>query len=376
MKINRRDYLKRMGAAGVFAGATGLDVFAHESADPQQSCPADPTCPKPTAPLIWEPRWCDPLPSNADKCVKLIFEGLTGIAPRRLVRDEEECGLLMKRDKVVCEVGFHSKGGSGIDHQLEISAYSNVVDPSKCPQPKEFKQKKIEKIELCVDDPELDQAYFYQRGPACTRRDLAYDEDFRWIIDFESNYLYRKHLSANSYLGKYDDCYSPILTVRYGIFYTLLKTASTFLARSEDNKYFIDMGNVARIIGANVYVKSGVVKLIVDGVTYTIQPPGEIYFKNHCMKGSSHCQFESENADKKKRSDFFLNYKAFDRKGHSEYQLHLLEGKEPRTPKGICERDRFIPKDEKSRQEMMINDESPCSAAGYGGEYKGLTGSS
>lgn len=374
MKINRRDYLKRMGAAGVFAGAAGLDVLAHD-ANPQQTCPANPTCPDQTAPLIWNPPWCNPLPAN-DKVVKLIFEGLTGIAPRSLVENEERCGRRMESGKVVCEVGFHSKRDSGIDHELEISAYSNVVDPSTPPKPKEFKDREIEKIEICVDDPELDQAYFYQRGEVCTRRDLAYDEDFRWIIDFESDYLYRKHLSG-SYLRKYTGCYSPVLTVRHGIFYTLLKTGSTFLARSEDNENFIDMGPVARIMAANVYVKSGSLKLKVDDDDpYIVQPPGEIYFKNHCMKGANYCFFKPKDKDKKKRSDFFLNYKAFDRKGHSEYQLHLLRSGTPMIPNVICERKRFEDMRDRDKEKFFISDESPCSAAGYGGEYKGLNGTS
>ena len=114
MKINRRDYLKQLAAAGMFAGAAGLDVFAHEKADPQRTCEENPQ----SAPLIWDPRRVDPLPANPDKCVKLIFEGLTGIAPRRLVSQEVACGRRMESGKVVCEVGFHSKGASGIDHEL------------------------------------------------------------------------------------------------------------------------------------------------------------------------------------------------------------------------------------------------------------------
>ncbi len=372
MKINRRDYLKQLGAAGVLAGAAGLNVFAHEKADPQRMCEENPN----SAPLIWDPRRVEPFPRNANNCVTLIFEGLTGIAPRRLVREEEACGRRMERGKMVCEVGFHSKGASGIDHELEITTYSNVVNPSRCPEPKRFSGREIENIELCVDDPESDQAYFYQPGDVCTRRDLAHDDDFRWIVDFESDYLYRKHLSAGSYLGKYDDCYSPILTVRHGIFYTLLKTASTFLARTEDEEYFVDMGPIARIMAANVYVKSGLVKLKVGSVTSTIQPPGEIYFKNHCMKGANHCYFKPRDKDKKKRSDFFLNYKAFDRKGHSEYQLHLLRSGVPQIPDIRCERYRFEEMRDRDKEKFLMTDESPCSAAGYGGEYKGLTGTS
>ncbi|HKY42412.1 MAG TPA: twin-arginine translocation signal domain-containing protein [Pyrinomonadaceae bacterium] len=360
MKINRRDYLKGMGAAGMLAGVTGLEGLAHEYADPQRSCPADPACPRRTAPLVWEPRWCDPFPSNTN-FVKLIFEGLMGIAPVRL-----------SNGKVGCEVGFHSEGDGPIHHELEITAYSRVVDPDNCPAPETFERKKIEKVSLKVIDPlpGVAQTYFYQREPACTRRDLKYDEDFRWIVDFESEYLYRKHMPGTE-LTKKEDVYNPVLLVEYGIFYTLHKSACTFLARSDNNQFFIDLANVARIIGANIY--AGSVEVTVNNLRpVPIHPPAEIYFRNHCKKGNGHCDFTPTHTDKKKRSDFFLNYKAFDRNDAPEYYLHLLESKDPRIPNVICERDRFTPTTEDKRRELLLNDESPCSAAGYGGGSKGL----
>src|SRR5215208_1172956 len=154
MKINRRDYLKQLGAAGMLAGAAGLDVFAHETADPQQTCLSDPTCTTQRAPLIWQPAWCNDLPANADKCVKLIFEGLTGIAPVRLAGD-----------KVVCEVGFHNKGDAPLHHELSITAHSGITG-STCTSSRNFDQRKIDKVELVVSGPVLDQAYFYERGAA------------------------------------------------------------------------------------------------------------------------------------------------------------------------------------------------------------------
>ena len=357
MKINRRDYLKGMGAAGMLAGVTGLEGFAHEHGYTQETCPTECTnAPRP--PRVWTPGWCKDFPSNP-KYVKLIFYGLLGIAPR-------------VAGKVQCQVGFHSKGDGPLHHELSIRAYSNVVDASSCTTFKRFEQKKkIESITLSVTDPDpdVDQAYFYQRGQACTRRELTDPKDFRWIIDFESHYLYRKHQPAT--LEKKQNVYSPVLTVEKGIFYTLHKTGSTFLARSEDCKYFSDLGNVADYIGANIYVKSGGVTVNVDGAEFTVQAPGEIYFDNHCMNEDNEemkCNFDPESTDKKKRSDFFLNYKAFDRKTHPEYHLHLLQKNAPVVLDVICERSRY----EKMIEEKKLNDESPCSAAGYGGENRGF----
>ena len=85
------------------------------------------------------------------------------------------------------------------------------------------------------------------------------------------------------------------------------------------------------------------------------------------------CDFDPESPDKKKRSDFFLNYKAIERNGAPEYYLHLLEGKkQTQLPDVICEKERYA----KLLENERANDESPCSSAGYGGEYKGLTGTS
>ena len=362
MKINRRDYLKGMGAAGMLAGVTGLEGNAHVHGHTQEICPTEAMCDdRPRVPRVWTPGWCRDFPANP-KYVKLIFYGLLGIAPRQPLGEPAKC-----------QVGFHSKGDGPLHHELSIRAYSNVVDASSCTSSRKFEQKKkIESIVLTVadPDPDVDQAYFYQRGKACARRELTDPKDFRWIVDFESHYLYRKHLPAT--LEKKEDVYSPVLTVEKGIFYTLHKTGSTFLARSDDCKYFSDLGNVADYIAANIYVKSGGVTVNVDGAEFTVQAPGEIYFDNHCMNEDNDemkCKFDPESSDKKKRSDFFMNYKAFDRKGHPEYHLHVLHYQRPEMLDVICERSNY----EKMSDDLKkLNDESPCSAAGYGGENKGF----
>ena len=143
------------------------------------------------------------------------------------------------------------------------------------------------------------QTYFYQRYPACSRRELRDDRDFRWIVDFDSDYLYGKHLPGSSHLQTKPDVYSPVLRVTSGLFYTLHKTGSTFLARSDDN------------------------------------------------------------------------YKAFDRQGAPEYLLHLLQSN-PGQNSPCYDKFKKMDDAEKEDSEKRINDESPCSAAGYGGKTDGL----
>ena len=360
MKINRRDYLKRMGAAGVFAGAAGLDVFAHENADPQQPCPNESPCIDPgPAPTVWVPRWCEDFPPNPrNEYVKLIFEGLMGIARYK------------DGDKTRCDIGFHNKGDDPIHHHLSIRAYNNAVNDDSCGTAvyRTPDGTKIKKLELKVPQPKVvDQAVFYQRGQACSRQQLTYYEDFRWIVDFESNYTYGKPLKKNK------NIYRPTMRVPCGIFYTLRKTASTFRAQTTDGSHVCQLGNVADLLGANIYIESrSYVELIVDGVSYQISAPGEIYFTNHCRDDdqvNGDCHFNPYNLkEKKKRSDFFLNYKAFERDGAYEYELFLAESHDQtKWPDVICEKRFYKPSPAKK-----FNDESPCSAAGYGKGEGGL----
>jgi hypothetical protein len=362
MKINRRDYLKRMGAAGMLVGVTGVDGFAHEHGYPPEQCPTTQSCSQSpssaTAPLVWEPGWCKDLPSNP-RYVRLIFCGLTGIARN------------LNGQKWECDVGFHSKGDAPISHHLVIA------EGDKSSRAKRFEDRKIETLALTVTnpDPDVDQTYFYQRGPACSRRALSDDRDFRWIVDFDSDYLYGKHLPGNEHLQTKRDVYSPVLRVTSGIFYTLHKTGSTFLARSDNNQYFMDMANVADTMAVNIYLRSGgSVTLKVDSTSFAVQPGGEIYFANHCMQQGTpngKCKFNPIASSKKQRSDFFLHYKAFELQQYPEYELHLLQSN-PGQNSPCYERFRKMDDPQKDDYEKKINDESPCSAAGFGGKTDGL----
>jgi len=362
MKINRRDYLKQLGAAGVFAGAAGLKGFAHENADPQRPCPVESPCIDPSpAPAVWEPRCCEFPPNPRSEYVKLIFEGLMGVARYK------------DGNKTRCDIGFHNKGDSPLHHHLSIRAYNNAVNDDNCTAVyKTPAATKIKKLELKVSQPKVvDQAVFYQPGQACSRQQLTSYEDFRWIVDFESNYHYGKDLKKNK------NIYRPTMRVPCGIFYTLRKTASTFRTQTTNGSRVCQLGNVADLIAANIYIESrSYVELIVDGVSYQISAPGEIYFTNHCRdddQPNEICNFNPYNLkEKKKRSDFFLNYKAFDRDGADEYELFLAESHDQsKWPDVICEKSAYKPSEAKK-----FNDESPCSAAGYGKGDGGLPANS
>src|SRR6266567_733331 len=283
-KINRRDYLIRMGAgAGAIVGASKFDLFAQEKrpaaaepcAKPQMAVGTAQTETESDAPLVWENRWKDDFPpSNPDELVKLIFYGLAGFCPHQT------------GDNIYCDVGFHRKGDDNHHHRLEIHAFDRAFSSAKCNSVYDSlsANEKVAKIELRINKPSkalAKGAYFYQPTDSVrSRKDLDNPKDFRWIIDFESDYLYRNFASSNlTSLPKIKGVYRPRFQITNALFYTLRKTASTFRAQSRDGAYVSDLGNVADFIGANVYVEpKSSVTLTINSTSYEIQAPGEIYF--------------------------------------------------------------------------------------------------
>jgi hypothetical protein len=371
-KINRRDYLKRMGvAAGAIAAAPRLELFAQEHGANGGSVRkaihdhSNRTIEDPKDPLVWKPKveWPE-LPTRP--CVKIIFRGLMGFSPRPIAGGP-----------TYCDIGFHLKDQSNHKHRLSIYAYQ--IQGSRCKPELARKDLKGVKFELIIDKPDTEflgpGVAFYQPGGAVTeRRKLAHKNDFRWIVDFESNYLYGKYLKT---LEKNKSVYNPTVSIKNGLFYTIRKTVSTFRAQTRDGNLVSDMGNIADVIGANIYLaEGGTVTLKVAGSEpKTLQAPAEVYLINHCRKDSVNhsvnpCEANPYDLeDKKARSDFFLNYKAFELNGMREYELFLAETYgNPEVPQGIiCRSDDFIVTEEKK-----LHDRAPCAGVGYGGS-NGLT---
>jgi len=376
-KINRRDYLKHMGTgAGVVIAGGGLHLFAQEKQAPRGRADvvtkneSRTATGEPEDPYEWQPSWPE-LP--ADKCVRLIFDGKTGFCPRP---------ASMTDPTVHCDVGIQSKGDSEHNHRLSIHAYQ--IDD--CEHPKlTLDNVEYADVKLQIEKPDTTISKgvaFYQPAKNVTsREDLKnHAADWRWIVDFESNYLYLKHLepAGPKRLKKNRNVYKTMFTVKNGLFYTLRKTASTFRAQTKNGKHVTDLGNIADVHGANIYLlPGGKVTLTVTGkAPVDLIAPAEIYFSNRCLKDpdgdphapENHCDAEPYNLEeKKKRNDFYLNYQAFDygvgtAQGTKEYELFLLEKHyqtaEPEPPV-VCESDRFARK--------KLTDEAPCAGSGYGG---------
>ncbi len=356
--MNRREYLTRMAAsaAGLAIGAackSGSEQQARQAVTP---IPTPIT--KPETPRTWSKRWSDPFPKYPpEQTIKLIFYGLASLSPGK------------NGSKANCEVGFHSSGDENHRHELSIYAFDNAQLGGCIPRydstnPKE----QIALVDLRVDHPEakVDEVSFYQPGNVQRRSDLSDDRDFRWIIDFESDYLYRNFPGSAhpDKLPKVPHIYKPALTVPSGLFYTLRKTASTFELKTPDHIYRSELGNVADVLGANVYVKQGTgLSLFVNARAHRVQAPGEIYFINTCTKPSAgdHCDADPSSSDKKVRGDFYLHYKGFELEGKPEYELFLLQGgTQSAIVDVVCAPERLGP-------HITLTDESPCATVGYGG---------
>ncbi|HEX7773372.1 MAG TPA: hypothetical protein VF435_13185, partial [Pyrinomonadaceae bacterium] len=99
-KMNRRDYLKSMGAAGVIAGAGKLDVFAQQGKKIDTS-------------RIFGQSGASQFDLLATASVKLVFYGLMA---------------MWQNAQGHCLVGFHSEPSTKHKHRLTIKAYKKPPD--------------------------------------------------------------------------------------------------------------------------------------------------------------------------------------------------------------------------------------------------------
>ena len=126
----------------------------------------------------------------------------------------------IKDSRRVCDVGFHSKGDGGHHHRLSIVAYNHAV-PGGCSRtfttdPDGGDHFTVTSLQMDVSGaPEpfrTNGVYFYQpTNPVRSRGDLDDPKDFRWIIDFESEYLYLTDINPEKSLPKKKGTYNPIL---------------------------------------------------------------------------------------------------------------------------------------------------------------------
>jgi hypothetical protein len=363
--MKRREYLALMSATGL-AMATSC-VQREQPATSNQ--PATSEAAKQASivssekPKKWTNDWDKPFPErNPNQIVKLVFYGLSGFEP------------IEKGSKHWCEIGFFSKAYNGHIHDLSIYAYTEVGGSSTRVYDSRKPKEQIALIEFKVEKPdsEFNEVYFFQPGEVENRSDLRHRNDFRWIIDLESDYAYGSLLGSDK-LDRDKSFYTPNFNVESGLFYTMRRTASIFEIKSDDQTRKSTLGRVADVVGANIYVEPETDVILTingnDANPYRVKAPGEIYFVNTCTKNSNRCKFPYPKGSKKEeRNDFYLHYKAIDLKGKPELGLYQIERPDYEKIDVKCSHDIPASKltDRQHFEEAMSSDESPCSASGFG----------
>lgn len=332
-KMNRRDYLKSMGAtAGVIAAAK-LDVFARDqTASTLKSSSAKQT---EDTPRIFVEAGCVSQFNLQAPQVKLVFYGLMAI---------------WRNADGHCLVGFHSQASAKHQHRLMIRAWRREgTMPCTVWRPPEMVPPGVT-LDLDIIQPDvLNGVFFFQ--PPLTNGQM-HDNDFRWVVNLEGPNWY------NQTLGR-KPVHKPILKVTNGLFHTIMKTKSTFRRQKPDGTGFRYIGSIATYVGTNIYLQTG--------GNVTLSWPGheipcpqaanvryEIHFINHCKRVGTtiDCEFRPYSNDKTERSDFYMHFDGIDLPPNLEYELVLAQAATPDSPP-ICGE--------------PISDESPCSAVGYGG---------
>lgn len=336
-KMNRRDYLIGIGATAGVLAAGKLDLLARdgfEESSPINSMQTNGVY-VPSGPNAY-----DLLPTQA---VKLVFHGLMGIA-------SVPGG---------CKVGFHSKPSRKHKHHLKIMAFRNCVPEWPAEKEVPIHANPV----LAVHEPDLISGVKFYQPPLAPK----HKNDFRHVIDLDQ--WYNKHLTWK------DDGYKPVMLIENGLFYTLLKTASTFKKQNQGASPTSPgdfVGSVASYVGVNIYLKPrGYVTLKIPeaGIDLRLEPgtKNEVHFNNDCSKvgASEKCKFRHGHpSDETERSDFYMHADAAMLPAGVRYQL-VRENRLTSPPRpDICQLPHHSPK---SIEEAEMTDEAPCSSLGYGG---------
>lgn len=128
---------------------------------------------------------------------------------------------------------------------------------------------------LAVDNPVGGGISIHTSGTQFDRLTHPDEKDFRWLTDIEGREFYDRELTE-----ELDTCpLMPILRVYNGIFYTRLK--STQLERRQGNGQFELFGSIAGVVGCDIPILGGRVRLMQEDTGVRIFPfkvePNTIY---------------------------------------------------------------------------------------------------
>jgi hypothetical protein len=337
-KIDRREYLKRMAAAGLIVGMTNLDPFTSLGSFDTTLDAKDTKLPD-RANLGWIPSATPP----GSKNLTLLFQGLMGFAG--------------KRDLKQMQVGFNKGDGR---HKFEIHIYRTQDGNCGTPTIITYDQLSSAKaIRLSIIGQPPDVTVFH--SPNFDRLNSASNvQDFRWMLDFEDTLFYPDGVDV------LPNKLRPVLYVNQGIFYTHQLSNSTFYqVKMPGNFGRRNVGRVPRLLGASLEIPSrGSAVLEIDGdVKETLTPTNgvryEIQFINECFRRDrTLCKWPNPQSNwEYRRNDFHMHRPAF-------------KPKKAGAPKFGLKANEIIPG---MRLNMCghglhkaVSDESPCMGVGFG----------
>jgi hypothetical protein len=329
-KLNRRDYLRQMGAASAIVSVSKLLSPSPSSAKAKEIQKRVPQTTVRPAFLFTPKTSTPPSPTN----LTVLFGGIMGFS---------------NTNRGVAQVGFQKGTGK---HKLEINLYQTIS--GVCYKYPSIATNGVKTMELAIPF-EPDNVNFFHKDDF--DRETGNARDFGWVLDFEDSLL---HPGGVAITKKF----SPVLTLRQGTFYTHQLTNSKFdLVNVDDhNKPLASLNQVPRLVGAAIEIPAGKRAVLrVDGVVEAELPQiagvrYELQFMNECYDGGSHCKWlDPMHQSEKVRNDFYMHYFMFRPKTAARKCGVMMRDQVTGAPLQTCPPDK-----------MAATDEAPCMAAGFG----------
>jgi hypothetical protein len=274
-----------------------------------------------------------------------------------------------------CEVGIHD---AAPNHNLAIKVFDLIDHPGSNPfysfdfgstHPSPIDLIRVDAVNANPQNVTSYQPITFQPGTSRHPRIVEDPLDFRLINDFEGTEFY------NRPLGKRSSIFRPRILVKSGIFITLVATTANFKREAPFDS--LQLGNVAEIAGAGVYLETGGevdLRFGKEQLRLPLKASGDtlylVVFDNSCPE--SVCNFDAYSSIKERRNDFFEYYKMFDiPEDKEEFEL-IRDGSittvsipSAETIPGRTNYDkvaRFF-----GATDFLSNNEAPCGPIGFGG---------
>jgi hypothetical protein len=342
-KINRRDYLIKMGAAaGAMASLPAVSILG----EPENSARVDAANPGPGAsPQADLLRWVTTeTPPNPDAFVTAIFWGLMGF-----------CYKTPSGSPPVVEVGFHRGGGH---HVLKVTVAEISTSGTRliCSDLPSQGSRMTLKVVGQGQPPKV-----FEKGTFNRQADMGDDLDFRWMPDLDSDEFYSEGYNKNKH-------FPARLEVSNGVFYTRIKTNSHFKLVKAANHLDVIRPSFGRIawmmaLAINVENNTDHVLFEMNGVPCPLrQTTGvryQILFKNECTHSPCPGSMTAEHPDETRRNDFHFSRKVLKLPNDRiKYSLKFDHRVGPGAQINFFDPD--------GQEHFTATDEAPCAGAAFG----------